>query len=63
MLAPEAKGMGVVLRVPLLYGETEYNTEGPVNFLLDVVMDQSGKKYTSQSHPLMYECPDVSRWT
>jgi hypothetical protein len=38
---------GIVLRVPLLYGETEYNTEGPVNFLLDVVMDHSGKTYNS----------------
>ena len=50
VLSPEAKGLGVVLRVPLLYGETEWNTEGPVNFLVDVVMDgKSGKTYQSTS--------------
>ncbi|KAI9313539.1 RmlD-like substrate binding domain-containing protein [Dichotomocladium elegans] len=31
----------VVLRVPVLYGETEYNAESAVNVLLDGIMNQS----------------------
>ncbi|ODO03409.1 dTDP-4-dehydrorhamnose reductase [Cryptococcus wingfieldii CBS 7118] len=34
-----------VLRVPVLYGRTEYNAESAINILRDVVEDQSGKTY------------------
>ncbi|EIW69634.1 hypothetical protein TREMEDRAFT_68791 [Tremella mesenterica DSM 1558] len=34
-----------VLRVPILYGRTEYNAESAVNIIRDVVEDQSGKQY------------------
>ncbi|KAL7414144.1 hypothetical protein BDY24DRAFT_414825 [Mrakia frigida] len=60
----EGGGMGVVLRVPLLYGPTEYNTEGPVNFLLDVVMDRSsGKTYQMDTYQTRYptNVHDVAR--
>ncbi|GHJ90119.1 hypothetical protein NliqN6_6521 [Naganishia liquefaciens] len=35
----------IVLRVPLLYGEVEYNAETAVNIFVDVIQDQSGKTY------------------
>lgn len=35
---------GVVLRVPVLYGETERNKESAVNVLLDTVMNVDGKE-------------------
>ncbi|KAI0000202.1 NAD-P-binding protein [Russula compacta] len=35
----------VVLRVPILYGPAPSNADSAVNVLLDVVQDQSGKKY------------------
>ena len=31
------------------YGEVEYNGETAVNLFVDILQDQSGKKYTSQS--------------
>jgi len=35
-----------VLRIPILYGPASSNAESAVNILLDIVRDQSGKKYT-----------------
>ncbi|KAI5449248.1 hypothetical protein NCC49_005164 [Naganishia albida] len=35
----------IVLRVPLLYGQVEYNAETAVNIFVDVIEDQSGKTY------------------
>ncbi|TCD61464.1 hypothetical protein EIP91_008399 [Steccherinum ochraceum] len=35
----------IVLRVPVLYGPAPKNTDTAVNILIDVVSDQSGKKY------------------
>jgi len=35
-----------VLRVPVLYGPAPSNAESAINILVDVVRDQSGKKYT-----------------
>jgi len=35
-----------VLRVPILYGPAPSNAESAINILIDVVRDQSGKKYT-----------------
>ncbi|KAI9507582.1 NAD-P-binding protein [Russula earlei] len=35
-----------VLRIPILYGPAPSNADSAVNILLDVVRDQSGKKYT-----------------
>ncbi|KAJ9093049.1 hypothetical protein QFC21_006540 [Naganishia friedmannii] len=37
----------IVLRVPLLYGEVEFNSETAVNIFVDVIEDQSGKTYKS----------------
>lgn len=46
VLAEHEKGAKVtVLRIPILYGRTEYNAESAVNVLRDVVEDQSGKTY------------------
>ncbi|KAJ9105040.1 hypothetical protein QFC19_003671 [Naganishia cerealis] len=43
---PDQVGKGsIVLRVPLLYGEVEYNSETAVNIFVDVIQDQSGKTY------------------
>ena len=39
-----AEPSGVVLRVPLLYGEAEENKESAVNVLLDVVWNRGGKE-------------------
>jgi len=36
----------IVLRVPVLYGPAPLNADSAVNILVDVVRDQSGKKYT-----------------
>ncbi len=35
-----------VLRIPLLYGQVEYNAETAVNIFVDILEDQSGKEYT-----------------
>ncbi|BEI91315.1 uncharacterized protein CcaverHIS019_0401350 [Cutaneotrichosporon cavernicola] len=40
------------LRVPVLYGRTEFNAESAVNVLVDVVKDQSGKKYTMDDYQI-----------
>ncbi|KAI8140380.1 RmlD-like substrate binding domain-containing protein [Fennellomyces sp. T-0311] len=37
----EVDPQAVILRVPVLYGETEYNGESAVNILLDALKDQS----------------------
>lgn len=36
----------IVLRVPVLYGPAPSNADSATNILVDVVRDQSGKKYT-----------------
>lgn len=46
---PYAAGKGcVVLRVPILYGEVEYNAETAVNIFVDVI--ESGKETKSERH-------------
>lgn len=46
---PYAVGKGcVVLRVPILYGEVEYNAETAVNIFVDVI--ESGKETKSESY-------------
>ncbi|KAK1924800.1 hypothetical protein DB88DRAFT_486915 [Papiliotrema laurentii] len=46
VLNEQAQGAhATVLRVPVLYGRTEYNAESAINILRDVVEDQSGKEY------------------
>ncbi|CED83486.1 C-3 sterol dehydrogenase/3-beta-hydroxysteroid dehydrogenase and related dehydrogenases [Phaffia rhodozyma] len=49
-----SKGQGIVLRVPILYGEAEYNSETAVNVLLDVVNDKSGKTYKMDTYQTRY---------
>ncbi|TFK49153.1 NAD(P)-binding protein [Heliocybe sulcata] len=44
----------VVLRVPVLYGPAPKNTDSAVNILLDVVQDQSGKKYKMDHYATRY---------
>ncbi|KII87630.1 hypothetical protein PLICRDRAFT_42137 [Plicaturopsis crispa FD-325 SS-3] len=44
----------VVLRVPVLYGPAPSNSDSAINILLDVVRDQSGKKYTMDHYATRY---------
>ncbi|KAG8824418.1 hypothetical protein FRC19_001826 [Serendipita sp. 401] len=44
----------IVIRVPILYGPTPSNADTAVNILLDVVQDQSGKKYTMDHFAIRY---------
>ncbi|KAI0052153.1 NAD-P-binding protein [Auriscalpium vulgare] len=44
----------VVLRVPVLYGPTPSNADSAINILVDVVKDQSGKKYTMDHFQTRY---------
>ncbi|OCF55330.1 dTDP-4-dehydrorhamnose reductase [Kwoniella mangroviensis CBS 10435] len=64
VLAEREKGAKVtVLRVPILYGKTEYNAESAVNILRDVVEDQSGKKYKMDAYQVRFptNVEDVAR--
>lgn len=75
VLAEQEKGAAaVVLRVPILYGKTEYNGESAVNILRDgtpglvseltqVVEDQSGKKYNMDHYQVRFptNVEDVAR--
>ncbi|WRT67063.1 dTDP-4-dehydrorhamnose reductase [Kwoniella shivajii] len=55
VLAEREKGAKVtVLRVPILYGKTEYNAESAVNILRDVVQDQSGKQYKMDAYQVRF---------
>ncbi|WWC90110.1 dTDP-4-dehydrorhamnose reductase [Kwoniella dendrophila CBS 6074] len=55
VLAEREKGAQVtVLRVPILYGKTEYNAESAVNILKDVVEDQSGKTYKMDAYQVRF---------
>ncbi|KAH9941727.1 NAD(P)-binding protein [Epithele typhae] len=44
----------IVLRVPVLYGPAEKNSDTAVNILLDVVTDQSGKTYKMDHYATRY---------
>ncbi|KAI6107607.1 hypothetical protein EDD17DRAFT_1882790 [Pisolithus thermaeus] len=44
----------IVLRVPVLYGPAPKNSDSAVNILLDVVEDQSGKKYKMDHYATRY---------
>ncbi|CCA67300.1 related to vacuolar protein sorting-associated protein VPS5 [Serendipita indica DSM 11827] len=44
----------VVLRVPILYGPAPKNGDSAINILLDVVADQSGKRYTMDHFATRY---------
>ncbi|KAH9852250.1 NAD-P-binding protein [Lenzites betulinus] len=44
----------IVLRVPVLYGPVEKNTDSAINVLLDVVSDQSGKRYKMDHYATRY---------
>ncbi|WVQ70172.1 dTDP-4-dehydrorhamnose reductase [Kwoniella botswanensis] len=64
VLAEREKGAEVtVLRVPILYGQTEYNAESAVNILRDVVEDQSGKQYKMDAYQVRFptNVEDVAR--
>nr|XP_019013445.1 dTDP-4-dehydrorhamnose reductase [Kwoniella pini CBS 10737]OCF52226.1 dTDP-4-dehydrorhamnose reductase [Kwoniella pini CBS 10737] len=64
VLAERQKGASVtVLRVPILYGDTEYNAESAVNILRDVVEDQSGKQYKMDAYQVRFptNVQDVGR--
>ncbi|KIY47382.1 NAD(P)-binding protein [Fistulina hepatica ATCC 64428] len=54
----------VVLRVPVLYGPCRRNSDTAVNILLDVVQDQSGKKYKMDHHASRYptNVDDISKF-
>ncbi|ORY33749.1 hypothetical protein BCR39DRAFT_519029 [Naematelia encephala] len=55
VLDQRSKGAkATVLRVPVLYGKTEYNAESAVNLLRDVVQDQSGKQYKMDAYQKRY---------
>ncbi|KAK8869876.1 dTDP-4-dehydrorhamnose reductase [Kwoniella newhampshirensis] len=64
VLAEREKGAKItVLRVPILYGKTEYNSESAVNVLRDVVEDQSGKSYKMDAYQVRFptNVEDVAR--
>lgn len=44
----------IVLRVPVLYGPAPKNSDSAINILLDVVEDQSGKKYKMDHYATRY---------
>ncbi|TFK38122.1 hypothetical protein BDQ12DRAFT_684002 [Crucibulum laeve] len=44
----------IVLRVPVLYGPAPKNSDSAINILLDVVQDQSGKKYNMDHYATRY---------
>jgi len=44
----------IILRVPVLYGPTPHNADSAVNILLDVVQDQSGKRYKMDHYAARY---------
>jgi len=44
----------VVLRVPVLYGPASKNNESAINILLDIVQDQSGKRYNMDHYATRY---------
>jgi len=44
----------VVLRVPVLYGPALKNSDSAINFLIDIVQDQSGKQYTVDHYATRY---------
>ncbi|RPD75681.1 NAD(P)-binding protein [Lentinus tigrinus ALCF2SS1-7] len=49
---PGAKA--IVLRVPVLYGPAPKNSDSAVNFLLDIVADQSGRTYKMDHYATRY---------
>lgn len=64
-------GLGVVLRVPVLYGPTERNSESAVNVLLDMVykaqdlnssinMDDWAQRYPTNTEDVARVCKDVA---
>jgi dTDP-4-dehydrorhamnose reductase len=64
-------GFGVVLRLPLLYGHTEYNGESAVNTLLDAVetskdaaagikMDDWARRYPTNTQDVGRVCNDIA---
>ncbi|KAB5594349.1 hypothetical protein CTheo_2279 [Ceratobasidium theobromae] len=50
----EKPGQRVVLRVPVLYGPAPKNSDSAINVLVDIVNDQSGKKYTMDHYATRY---------
>ncbi|WWD15848.1 dTDP-4-dehydrorhamnose reductase [Kwoniella shandongensis] len=64
ILAEREKGAKVtILRVPVLFGKTEYNAESAVNVIRDVVEDQSGKTYKMDAYQVRFptNVEDVAR--
>lgn len=64
-------GLGVVLRVPVLYGPTESNSESAVNVLLDMVykaqdlnsginMDDWAQRYPTNTEDVARVCKDIA---
>jgi len=44
----------VVIRLPVLYGPAPKNSDSAINILLDVVQDQSGKRYSMDHYATRY---------
>lgn len=61
--AQEGGANAHILRIPILYGKTEYNGESAVNLLQDVVEDQSGKEYKMDHYQVRFptNVEDVAR--
>jgi S-adenosylmethionine synthetase len=59
----EGGGRSVVLRVPVLYGDVEENSESAVNVLLDVVWNKAGKRTEMDAWSVRYptNTADVAR--
>lgn len=70
--ATKESGFGVVLRVPVLYGPTEYNGESAVNIILDAVekaskdanagikMDDWARRYPTHTQDVGRVCNDIA---
>jgi dTDP-4-dehydrorhamnose reductase len=66
----EENGMGIILRVPVLYGPTENNSESAVNTLLDqvekaqsdaqIAMDDWAQRYPTNTEDVGRVCKDIA---
>ncbi|KAG8899796.1 hypothetical protein FRB99_006449 [Tulasnella sp. 403] len=54
ILRDRPNGQRIVLRVPILYGPADKNADTAVNTLIDVLQDQSGKKYNMDHYATRY---------
>ena len=70
--ATEKTGLGVVLRVPVLYGKVQENRESAINVLMDVLwksqdrdahikMDHWAQRYPTNTEDVARVCLDIAR--